>query len=123
MSQYMPSGQTLPNCVSHRYYLITFYTSEKFCHNFSRCPNFTTFSFPYTFQVEIKRSSREKKKKLEQAFDVIKTNYKGEDMVTYKIWKRLMALAQPNLSKNQIDLLMMILDMNCSGHIGLLQKQ
>ena len=29
-----------------------------------------------------------------------------------------MRLAQPEMSKNQIDLLMLILDMNRSGHIG-----
>lgn len=67
---------------------------------------------------EICRSSRDKKKKLGQAFDVIKIIHNGEDMVTYRTWKRLMNLAKPNLSKNQIDLLMLILDMNRSGHIG-----
>ncbi|XP_045185027.2 uncharacterized protein LOC123543029 [Mercenaria mercenaria] len=75
-------------------------------------------SYNENMKVEIKTSARDKKKKLVQAFDVIKINHKGEDMVTYRIWKRLMTLAQPKLSKNQIDLLMLILDMNRSGHIG-----
>ena len=70
-------------------------------------------------QEEIKKSSYEKKRKLGQAFDVIKIERNGEDMVTYRIWKRLMKLANPEMSKNQIDLLMLILDMNRSGHIGL----
>ena len=50
---------------------------------------------------------------------MIKIDRNGEDMVTYRIWKRLMTLANPKMSKNQIDLLMLILDMNRSGHIGL----
>lgn len=69
-------------------------------------------------QEEIKKSSYEKKRKLGQAFDVIKIDRDGKDMVTYRIWKRLMQLANSEMSKNQIDLLMLILDMNRSGHIG-----
>ncbi|XP_060568420.1 uncharacterized protein LOC132727023 [Ruditapes philippinarum] len=75
-------------------------------------------SYNENMKDEIKTSARDKKKKLVQAFDVIKINHNGEDMVTYRMWKRLMTLAQPKLSKNQIDLLMLILDTNRSGHIG-----
>ncbi|KAL4238205.1 Two pore calcium channel protein 1-like [Mactra antiquata] len=75
-------------------------------------------SYNSNLKDEIKRSSWEKKRKLGQAFDVIKVNYKSTDMVTYRTWKRLMYLVKPTLSKNQIDLLMLILDMDRSGHIG-----
>ena len=49
---------------------------------------------------------------------MIKIDRDGADMVTYRIWKRLMRLAHPKLSKNQIDLFMLILDMDRSGYIG-----
>ncbi|WAR20638.1 TPC1-like protein [Mya arenaria] len=75
-------------------------------------------SYNENMKDEIRRSSREKKKKLGQAFDVIKIDHNGMDMVTYRTWKRLMKLAKPGLSKNQVDLLMLILDMDNSGHIG-----
>lgn len=79
---------------------------------------FHTLHIVFLNQLEIQQSSRDKKKKLGQAFDVIKVNYEGEDMVTYRTWKRLMNLAQPKLSNNQIDLLMLILNTKRSGHIG-----
>ncbi|XP_052766149.1 uncharacterized protein LOC128207337 [Mya arenaria] len=75
-------------------------------------------SYNENMKNEIRRSSREKKKKLGQAFDVIKIDHNGMEMVTYRTWKRLMGLAKPGLSKNQVDLLMLILDMDRSGHIG-----
>ncbi|KAH3844389.1 uncharacterized protein LOC127873579 [Dreissena polymorpha] len=75
-------------------------------------------SYSENMKLEIQQGSRDKKKKLGQAFDVIKVNHEGEDMVTYRTWKRLMNLVQPNLSNNQIDLLMLILNTKRSGHIG-----
>ncbi|KAL4237460.1 Two pore calcium channel protein [Mactra antiquata] len=55
---------------------------------------------------------------LHQAFEVIKINVGGNEMVTYKTWCRLIKLARPGKTKHQIDLLMMVLDTDRSGYIS-----
>jgi len=59
-----------------------------------------------------------KKRILHQAFEVIKINVGGKEMVTYRTWVRLIRLAQPDKTKHQIDLLMMVLDTDRSGFIS-----
>lgn len=59
-----------------------------------------------------------KRKVLHQAFEVIKINVGGNEMVTYKTWTRLIKLAHPGKTKHQIDLLMMVLDTDRSGFIS-----
>lgn len=59
-----------------------------------------------------------KRNMLHQAFEVIKINVDGKEMVTYKTWTRLIRLAHPGKTKHQIDLLMMVLDTDKSGFIS-----
>lgn len=59
-----------------------------------------------------------KRKVLHQAFEIIKINVDGKEMVTYKTWTRLINLAHPGVTKHQIDLLMMVLDQGRSGYIS-----
>lgn len=69
-------------------------------------------------QAQIKHSAHMKRKILHQAFEVIKINVDGNEMVTYKTWTRLIKLAHPGKTKHQIDLLMMVLDTDRSGFIS-----
>ena len=69
------------------------------------------------FKNNIKRNSHMKKNILHQAFEVIKINVDGQEMVTYKTWTRLIRLAHPRKTKYQIDLLMMVLDEDKSGFL------
>ena len=55
---------------------------------------------------------------MNEAFEVIKINVEGKEMVTYKTWSRLLRLAHPGKTKHQIDLLMMVLDTDCTGYIS-----
>ena len=59
-----------------------------------------------------------KKQVLNQAFEVIKINVDGNEMVTYKTWTRLIKLAHPGATKPQTDLLMMVLDTDRTGFIS-----
>jgi len=69
-------------------------------------------------QDQIRQSARMKKNMLHQAFEGIKINVDGKEMVTYKTWTRLIRLAHPCKTKHQIDLLMMVLDTDKSGYIS-----
>jgi hypothetical protein len=60
-----------------------------------------------------------KKEVLNQAFEVIKINVDGNEMVTYKTWTRLINLAHPGVTKHQTDLLMMVLDTDKTGFISI----
>ena len=72
----------------------------------------------FIFQKQIKHSAKEKKNTLNEAFEVIKINVDGNEMVTYKTWSRLLRLAHPGKTKHQIDLLMMVLDTDSTGYIS-----
>ena len=81
---------------------------------FRNIPSILTF----VFQKQIKHSAKEKKNTLNEAFEVIKINVDGNEMVTYKTWSRLLRLAHPGKTKHQIDLLMMVLDTDSTGYIS-----
>ncbi|XP_045184033.2 two pore channel protein 2-like [Mercenaria mercenaria] len=75
-------------------------------------------SYRENMKVQIKYSSHMKKAVLNQAFEVIKINVDGNEMVTYKTWIRLINLAHPGITKHQADLLMMVLDTDKTGFIS-----
>ncbi|XP_045157394.2 uncharacterized protein LOC123523795 [Mercenaria mercenaria] len=75
-------------------------------------------SYRENMKDQIKHSAHMKRKILHQAFEVIKINVDGNEMVTYKTWKRLIRLAHPGKTNHQIDLLMMVLDTDRSGFIS-----
>ncbi|KAH3859383.1 two pore channel protein 1-like [Dreissena polymorpha] len=78
----------------------------------------TYSSYRDCMKNNIRRTARIKKNILHQAFEVIKINVDGKEMVTYKTWTRLIRLAHPRKTKHQIDLLMMVLDEDKSGFIS-----
>lgn len=110
----------LPAVNSNRWYCIFFFLHILICFYvvMNVFLSVAYHSYVENMKEEVTKSSKEKKKKLCQAFDVIKINVNGKDLVTYRIWKRLMMLTKRSLSKNQIDLLMLILDTNRSGNIA-----
>ncbi|WAR19030.1 TPC1-like protein, partial [Mya arenaria] len=75
-------------------------------------------SYRECMKNQIKRAAYRKKSILHQAFEMIKINVDGKEMVTYKTWVRLIRLAHPGKTKHQIDLLMMVLDTDKTGFIS-----
>lgn len=55
-----------------------------------------------------------KRKKLAQAFDILKVQKGGRLVVTYTVWCELMKRVIPNRSRSHIDLLIRVLDIDGS---------
>ncbi|KAK3599639.1 hypothetical protein CHS0354_029098 [Potamilus streckersoni] len=75
-------------------------------------------SYRENMRLDILQSVRDNRCKLQQAFDVLKVNHDGQDMVTYQTWRKLIQLAEPQITKAKIDLFMLVLDNDSSGHIS-----
>ncbi|KAH3852239.1 two pore calcium channel protein 1-like isoform X1 [Dreissena polymorpha] len=67
---------------------------------------------------EIRDSVFGKRRKLRQAFSILKIQRNGEDIITRHIWETIMAKVLPTKSIQQIDLLMTILDKDGTGYIS-----
>ncbi|KAL4238880.1 Ion transport protein [Mactra antiquata] len=66
---------------------------------------------------EIRDAVFNKRRKLRQAFNILKITRDGVDIITKRIWNEIMSRVLPNKSINQIELLMTILDKDAVGHI------
>ncbi|KAL3872621.1 hypothetical protein ACJMK2_035836 [Sinanodonta woodiana] len=66
---------------------------------------------------EIRLSVFEKRRKLREAFEILKQQRQGRDVITRSVWKRLMQKLDPKKSESQIDLFMKILDADGTGSI------
>ncbi|KAL3873906.1 hypothetical protein ACJMK2_036984 [Sinanodonta woodiana] len=75
-------------------------------------------SYRENMRLDILQSVKDNRCKLQQAFDVLKVNRDGQDMVTYQTWCKLIRLAEPQMTTAQIDLFMLVLDDDKSGHIS-----
>ena len=60
-----------------------------------------------------------KRKKLRQAFQILKVNQNGEEVITRTVWSAVMSRVLPKKSPNQIELLMTVLDAEGSGTISM----
>ncbi|KAK3605493.1 hypothetical protein CHS0354_004046 [Potamilus streckersoni] len=66
---------------------------------------------------EIRLSVYEKRRKLREAFEILKRERQGREVITRSIWRRLMKRLDPRKSESQIDLFMKILDADGTGYI------
>lgn len=69
-------------------------------------------------QNEIKAAVYGKRRKLAQAFDILKVPHGGRQVVTYTVWCELMKRVIPNRSRSHIDLLIRVLDIDGSNMIS-----
>ena len=69
-------------------------------------------------QNEIREAVFGKRKKLREAFDILKIRRNGRDIITHSIWIAIMSRVLPNRSKERLDLLMTILDLDSTGCIS-----
>ena len=70
------------------------------------------------FQNEIRASVYGKRKKLGEAFDILKVCRDGVMVVTYHTWCQLMKKVTPKKSQSHLDLLIRILDTDMKNQIG-----
>ena len=70
------------------------------------------------FQNEIRDAVFGKRKKLRQAFDILKIKRDGKEIITHSIWIAIMSRVLPKRSKEQLDLLMVILDLDGQRYIS-----
>ncbi|WAR18392.1 TPC1-like protein [Mya arenaria] len=66
---------------------------------------------------EIREAVFGKRRKLRQAFSILKVERNGHDVITRHIWNAIMTRVLPNKSIQQIELLMTILDKDSKGYI------
>ena len=69
-------------------------------------------------QNEIRDAVFGKRRKLRQAFDILKIRRDGKDIITHSIWIAIMSRVLPKRSKEQLDLLMVILDLDGQRYIS-----
>lgn len=67
---------------------------------------------------EIRDAVFGKRRKLRQAFNILKVTRNGEEIITKTVWQTIMPKVVPKMSSNQIDLLMTILDKDSTGTIS-----
>ncbi|KAL8589847.1 hypothetical protein ACOMHN_020850 [Nucella lapillus] len=70
------------------------------------------YNYKNNLKNEIKTAVYSKRRKMAEAFDLIKVYHDGKAMVTRNRWFQLMAVVTPSKSTAQADLLMQILDIN-----------
>ncbi|XP_022331282.2 uncharacterized protein LOC111129290 [Crassostrea virginica] len=78
------------------------------------------YSYRKNLKNEIRAAVYGKRKKLAQAFDILKVQKGGRLVVTYTVWCELMKRVIPNRSRSHIDLLIRVLDIDGSK---LIRKQ
>lgn len=66
---------------------------------------------------EIKEAVFGKRKKLREAFEILKITRDGKEIITHTIWIAIMSKVLPKRSKEQLHLLMTILDLESAGYI------
>ena len=93
-------------------------------HNFSafiadifKCSN-ALYMRNLHLQNEIRDAVFGKRRKLRQAFDILKIRRDGKDIITHSIWIAIMSRVLPKRSKEQLDLLMVILDLDGQRYIS-----
>lgn len=75
------------------------------------------YSYRKNLKNEIKAAVYGKRRKLAQAFDILKVPHGGRQVVTYTVWCELMKRVIPNRSRSHIDLLIRVLDIDGSNMI------
>lgn len=70
------------------------------------------------FQNEIRDAVFSKRRKLRQAFSILKIERNGEEIISRHIWNAIISRVLPKKSSSQIELLMTILDANGKGYIS-----
>ncbi|XP_061168551.1 two pore calcium channel protein 1-like [Saccostrea echinata] len=75
------------------------------------------YSYRKNLKNEIKAAVYGKRKKLGQAFDILKVQNGDRLVVTYTVWCELMKRVIPNRSRSHIDLLIRVLDIDGSNMI------
>ncbi|XP_053376398.1 two pore channel protein 2-like isoform X2 [Mercenaria mercenaria] len=67
---------------------------------------------------EIREAVFGKRRKLRQAFKILNVTRNGEEIITKTVWTTIMKRVLPNKSIERIELLMVILDKDGTGHIS-----